>query len=83
MDNEQIIRKVDEAAAIQDGEGFVAAFTEDGVVHDMSSGTLYHGHAERGARIRQETGTPSPRHLVPRAPAHITPLEETNAQSRL
>ena len=29
MDNEQIIRKVDEAAAIQDGEGFVAAFTEE------------------------------------------------------
>ena len=53
MHNEQLIRKVYEAAAIQDGDGFAAAFTEDGVFHDMSSGTLYQGHAELGARIRQ------------------------------
>ena len=51
MDHEQIIRKVYEAAEIQDGEGFAAAFTEDGVFHDMSSGTRYQGHAELGAFI--------------------------------
>jgi steroid delta-isomerase-like uncharacterized protein len=51
MDNEQIIRKVYEAAEIQDSQGFAAGFTDDGVFHDMSSGTLYKGHAELGAFI--------------------------------
>ena len=46
LDSEQIIRRAYKVAEDKDIEGWIAAFTEDGIFADQSTGVTYHGPDE-------------------------------------
>ena len=51
LDSEQIIRRAYKVAEDKDVEGWIAAFTEDGIFTDQSIGVAYQGPDELPATV--------------------------------